>query len=290
MASAVLLSCDDIRSLLAERLKGRPTRANFRTGHVTVCTLVPMRSIRTGWCACSGWTTAASPATSSATATTSPHATSGSATAMRAAKIVSSCSTRCWRPRITSSSRTPVATSDPISAARPPFPSGSCSTWWSTRCEPRRAASATPSCSSIRCSRSTSATSSATNWCRTGRGVSTHSTWPVPAPPWPHGTMPPPFLDHPLEPAAPAPSGSISWSASFATRCGRSSASDSTSGSGTGPGTSRTPSPSISTDWSSGRSPTACCRSDWEEQTSPTAWTPSGRVARCRPDSWPTPC
>jgi exodeoxyribonuclease V gamma subunit len=45
VASAVALSCDDIRSLLAERLRGKPTRANFRTGHVTVCTLVPMRSI-----------------------------------------------------------------------------------------------------------------------------------------------------------------------------------------------------------------------------------------------------
>ncbi len=45
VASTVALSCDDIRSLLSERLKGRPTRANFRTGHLTVCTLVPMRSI-----------------------------------------------------------------------------------------------------------------------------------------------------------------------------------------------------------------------------------------------------
>jgi exodeoxyribonuclease V gamma subunit len=43
--SAVALSCDDIRSILSERLKGRPTRANFCTGHLTVCTLVPMRSI-----------------------------------------------------------------------------------------------------------------------------------------------------------------------------------------------------------------------------------------------------
>ena len=43
--SAIALSCDDIRSILSERLKGRPTRANFRTGHLTVCTLVPMRSI-----------------------------------------------------------------------------------------------------------------------------------------------------------------------------------------------------------------------------------------------------
>jgi exodeoxyribonuclease V gamma subunit len=43
--SPVVLGRDDIRSILADRLKGRPTRANFRTGHLTVCTLVPMRSI-----------------------------------------------------------------------------------------------------------------------------------------------------------------------------------------------------------------------------------------------------
>ena len=29
----------------AGRLEGRPTRANFRTGHLTVCTLMPMRSV-----------------------------------------------------------------------------------------------------------------------------------------------------------------------------------------------------------------------------------------------------
>ncbi len=34
-----------MRSILTDRLKGKPTRANFRTGHLTVCTLVPMRSI-----------------------------------------------------------------------------------------------------------------------------------------------------------------------------------------------------------------------------------------------------
>ncbi len=43
--SPITLSCDDIRSLLADRLRGKPTRANFCTGHLTVCTLVPMRSI-----------------------------------------------------------------------------------------------------------------------------------------------------------------------------------------------------------------------------------------------------
>ncbi|MCA1689697.1 MAG: exodeoxyribonuclease V subunit gamma, partial [Actinobacteria bacterium] len=35
----------EVRALLAERLAGRPTRANFRTGHLTICTLVPMRSV-----------------------------------------------------------------------------------------------------------------------------------------------------------------------------------------------------------------------------------------------------
>lgn len=39
------ISLPEVRALLADRLQGRPTRANFRTGHLTVCTLVPMRSI-----------------------------------------------------------------------------------------------------------------------------------------------------------------------------------------------------------------------------------------------------
>ncbi|MGD9958642.1 exodeoxyribonuclease V subunit gamma [Nocardioides sp.] len=35
----------DVRSLLGRHLAGRPTRANFRTGTLTVCTMVPMRSV-----------------------------------------------------------------------------------------------------------------------------------------------------------------------------------------------------------------------------------------------------
>jgi exodeoxyribonuclease V gamma subunit len=35
----------DVRALLTRRLSGRPTRANFRTGTLTVCTMVPMRSV-----------------------------------------------------------------------------------------------------------------------------------------------------------------------------------------------------------------------------------------------------
>jgi exodeoxyribonuclease V gamma subunit len=39
------LRLPDIRALLSHRLAGRPTRANFRTGTLTVCTMVPMRSV-----------------------------------------------------------------------------------------------------------------------------------------------------------------------------------------------------------------------------------------------------
>ncbi len=35
----------DIRALMEHHLAGRPTRANFRTGTLTVCTMVPMRSV-----------------------------------------------------------------------------------------------------------------------------------------------------------------------------------------------------------------------------------------------------
>jgi exodeoxyribonuclease V gamma subunit len=41
----VALTLPEVRALLADRLQGQPTRANFRTGHLTICTLVPMRSI-----------------------------------------------------------------------------------------------------------------------------------------------------------------------------------------------------------------------------------------------------
>ncbi|MBW3664207.1 MAG: exodeoxyribonuclease V subunit gamma [Actinobacteria bacterium] len=43
--SAVPLSLAEVRSLLADRLAGRPSRAGQRTGDLVVCTLVPMRSV-----------------------------------------------------------------------------------------------------------------------------------------------------------------------------------------------------------------------------------------------------
>ncbi len=43
--SRLELRLPDVRALMRERLAGRPTRANFRTGTLTVATLVPMRSV-----------------------------------------------------------------------------------------------------------------------------------------------------------------------------------------------------------------------------------------------------
>jgi exodeoxyribonuclease V gamma subunit len=43
--AGMALRLPDIRQLLSTHLAGRPTRANFRTGTLTVCTMVPMRSV-----------------------------------------------------------------------------------------------------------------------------------------------------------------------------------------------------------------------------------------------------
>jgi exodeoxyribonuclease V gamma subunit len=42
---SIKLFLGELRELLGHRLEGRPTRANFRSGHLTFCTLVPMRSV-----------------------------------------------------------------------------------------------------------------------------------------------------------------------------------------------------------------------------------------------------
>lgn len=39
------LRLTDVRAMLGDHLRGRPTRANFRAGSLTVCTMVPMRSV-----------------------------------------------------------------------------------------------------------------------------------------------------------------------------------------------------------------------------------------------------
>ncbi|HWC22889.1 MAG TPA: exodeoxyribonuclease V subunit gamma [Flexivirga sp.] len=44
-AGGTALRVSDVRELLRSRLEGRATRANFRTGTITVCTMMPMRSV-----------------------------------------------------------------------------------------------------------------------------------------------------------------------------------------------------------------------------------------------------
>ena len=44
-AAASTCGCPTCGRCSADRLAGRPTRANFRTGTLTVCTMVPMRSV-----------------------------------------------------------------------------------------------------------------------------------------------------------------------------------------------------------------------------------------------------
>ncbi|MDQ3538692.1 MAG: exodeoxyribonuclease V subunit gamma, partial [Actinomycetota bacterium] len=44
-ANVAQLALPEVRELLADRLRGRPTRASFRTGALTVCTMMPMRSV-----------------------------------------------------------------------------------------------------------------------------------------------------------------------------------------------------------------------------------------------------
>ncbi|HET7689458.1 MAG TPA: exodeoxyribonuclease V subunit gamma [Nocardioidaceae bacterium] len=41
----VPLLLSDVRTLLADLLRGRPTRSGFRTGHLTMCSMVPMRAV-----------------------------------------------------------------------------------------------------------------------------------------------------------------------------------------------------------------------------------------------------
>ncbi len=43
--SSTVMRLPDVKALLQRHLAGRPTRANFRTGTLTVCTMVPMRSV-----------------------------------------------------------------------------------------------------------------------------------------------------------------------------------------------------------------------------------------------------
>src|SRR4029453_21902 len=44
-ADDVALSLADVSALVSDAFRGRASRANFRTGTLTVCTMLPMRSV-----------------------------------------------------------------------------------------------------------------------------------------------------------------------------------------------------------------------------------------------------
>ena len=92
--SATTLRLADVVALLEPHLAGRPTRANFRTGALTVCSLAPMRAVPHRVVALLGWTTARSRAGRAGTATTSWRATRWSVSATPARRTASCSSTR----------------------------------------------------------------------------------------------------------------------------------------------------------------------------------------------------
>ena len=95
------LALPEVRALLADRLQGRPTRANFRTGHLTICTLVPMRSVPHRVVCLLGLDDGVFPRKAPRDGDDLLLATTRtSATATRAPRTASCCSTRCW-PRPT---------------------------------------------------------------------------------------------------------------------------------------------------------------------------------------------
>ena len=96
-ASPAELAPAEVRALLARRLEGRPTRANFRTGHLTVCTLQPMRSVPHRVVCLLGLDDGAFPrkAPRDGDDLMLDHPTWVSA--IRAARTASCCSTRCSR-------------------------------------------------------------------------------------------------------------------------------------------------------------------------------------------------
>ncbi len=99
---------------------GRPTRANFRTGHLTVCTLVPMRSVPHRVVCLLGLDDGAFPAQAPpATATTCCSTRRTSETATPGPRTGRCCSTRCSRPRTACSCSSAARTSAP-NAPRPP--------------------------------------------------------------------------------------------------------------------------------------------------------------------------
>ena len=208
---------------------GGPTRANFRTGTLTVCTMVPMRSVPHRVVCLVGLDDGVFPRAS---------AVDGDDVLARARSPASATSrsedrqllldARAGRPRAPSSSPTPAPTSTPDSSARRPSRSASSSTPLD-----RTAADAGARAgrwSATRSSPTTRATSAGRPWWATGRSASTAAALAGAQAAWPASAAPaPPFLAGPLPARTPTTSTSPTCTASSATPSAASCAAGSTS-------------------------------------------------------------
>ena len=100
----------DVRSMLAGHLAGRPTRANFRTGTLTVCTMVPMRSVPHRVVCLVGLDDGVFPRLEAADGDDALARDRWPVNATSAPRTASCCSTRSARPPRRSSSPTPAPT------------------------------------------------------------------------------------------------------------------------------------------------------------------------------------
>ena len=163
------LALGEVRALLAERLQGRPTRTNFRTGSLTVCTLVPMRSVPHRVVCLLGLDDGEfprkAPRDGDDLVLRDAHVGDRDARTEDRQMLLDALMAATDKLIVTFTGND-ERTNGP---ARRPCRSASCSTSWTARC----AATPAPGCSSAtRCSRSTRATSS-----RRTRGASTARCW-----------------------------------------------------------------------------------------------------------------
>ncbi len=290
MASAVALGCDDIRSLLPERLKGRPTRANFRTGHLTVCTLVPMRSIPHRVVCLLGLDDGSFPrhVERDGDDLTARHPRVGDRDARSEDRQLLLDALLAARDHLVDhlfsghderSNLPPPARRACRRAARRRGAHGADPDGTRPRCHCLRAPSAAFRQAQLRARAARAGPAlefrRAPPGRRPRRPGTTTSDSAVPRAPV--GTMP-----------APVPRARSAGSLPAPPRAGRSCANGSGSGCGTGPATSRTPSRSTRTDWSDGRSPTGSCGARLDGAGSTHARRPRAPGERCHRGRWPS--
>ncbi len=238
--SAVSIGCADVHSLLTERLKGKATRANFCTGYLTVCTLVPMRSIPHKVVCLLGLDDGSFPRhiERDGDDLTAQDPRVGDRDARSEDRQLLLDALLAAREHLVI---TYGGHDERSNQPRPPaVPVGSSSTSWTTRSAPLRDEPVRPSSSSTRCSPSTRAISKRARSSRAVPGASTSSTSTAPAPHCTRtknsgGSWPTPWR------ARSTPSTSTCWTASCAIPSRSFSVSGSASRCGTGPVNTRTP-------------------------------------------------